>query len=1400
MAIIALVAPMKALHAAPLNDNFANATDLGTGSAVSSVGNNIGATLEAGERDWVSASVWWKWTPSVSGNYYVDLSNTEIVAQYTISTGPSVTAQATQNQGVYWNTSPSNPAMNYLSAGTTYYIAVYSYQQTQGTIRLSVYQRPVNDDFANATDLGNASAASALGSNFGATLETGEANPVYVNPSWSMYGAASVWWKWTAPTSGTYYVDPTGSTLWNSMVMVSTGASPTTLTQVGAAAYGGAASFSAIAGTTYNIAVRGINGGTGSIKLAIFEHPVNNNYANATDLGNGSAVTAVGTNLGATLEKDEANPITSSDSIWWKWTAPASGTYTLDPKNANWYAIQISTGSSLSALNRVVLSASGQVTTFPAVAGSTYSIGAYGSLGIQGQIRFWIGPTPANDNFANAVDLGNASTVSVPGNNEHATFEVGELNPTDPSTSGTTPIGGSSVWWKWTAPSNGRFFAKTSPTYLPGSGYISAVTVVSTGNSVAALSQVGLGVSNNNTAAGFTASAGTTYYIAVHGSNGSQGNFALEIGQSPVNDNFADAIMLGNGGEVSTTGSNIGATLEAGEVNPVYPENSTQKVGGSSVWWKWTAPSSGKYAVDFFGNDQEDELDMSAIVVGTGTSVSSLSQVGMGVYGQPAAFSAVAGTTYSIAVHGFMGMQGTFGLSIGLSPANDNVADAIPIAGGRALTVSGNTAHATTETGEMLTQGRSIWWEWTAPANVMVTADTAGSTLGTNLAVMQASTTPPVLSSMTIIESGESSDSEPADASFQATAGQVYYFGVSTSFGEPGGTVNLRLATPPANDDEANATNLGSNSDQTVTGDNMGATSEMVDRDGEKSVWWKYTESVGGKLQVIDTKGSSFDTVLEVYTGPSTSSLTRLLRRCDDAGDDGHSRVAFPVTSGSTYYVRVYGKNGAAGNLTLNLKSYAPATTAAGHILWARAFMETLDGKGGAAAADEHLVQALTLETANREANVLRAFTLLALLQEDPEFAQLLVNIGASKTGGGVRTTFALPKDSSGVPVTAPGSSTTLLVQYLQNRIPTLNAIDALLDKVSGADFLTSISDAENGKRYAKIDNGDVLIIRSLLRAIKAASYFSQTYDMAVSLDTVIQQSRYHKFNPEQLKSTYTKVLKFTSTDRRNDFRDSLKEAIGRYQSGSDYAQTHRAVPNDPHHLYPIKENEANIRSNATSFTAALDGATVWNGTRVDLSKLITSGSSLRDFMMNFRQNYVIANTTPDPMFGGILPDSTQDKVNDFFRKKGMLYDISSYAQWAAQLLPGRSEEEQKAEANPAHDGINNRMKYAFGLDPSTRCSNSEYLVHDLVKNASDNKKYLTVSFVRRIDTRDLGYVVAVSDDLKTWDRTQTKVEQVGAAVPNEDGITETVSFRLSASTSVTSRMFVRIEVTVGNP
>jgi hypothetical protein len=88
---------------------------------------------------------------------------------------------------------------------------------------------------------------------------------------------------------------------------------------------------------------------------------------------------------------------------------------------------------------------------------------------------------------------------------------------------------------------------------------------------------------------------------------------------------------------------------------------------------------------------------------------------------------------------------------------------------------------------------------------------------------------------------------------------------------------------------------------------------------GGKSFWWKWKAPISGRAE-INTKGSTFDTLLAVYKGSSVSSLTKIASNNNDPDGGVYSRVAFNVVSGTTYYIAVDGNNGLTGSAAVRLR------------------------------------------------------------------------------------------------------------------------------------------------------------------------------------------------------------------------------------------------------------------------------------------------------------------------------------------------------------------------------------------------------------------------------------------------------------------------------------------------
>ncbi|MGP1387511.1 MAG: beta strand repeat-containing protein, partial [Thainema sp.] len=158
----------------------------------------------------------------------------------------------------------------------------------------------------------------------------------------------------------------------------------------------------------------------------------------------------------------------------------------------------------------------------------------------------------------------------------------------------------------------------------------------------------------------------------------------------------------------------------------------------------------------------------------------------------------------------------------------------------------------------------------------------------------------------------------------QEAAGAVASYDLTVQVGDGIGTsqevitVNIE-DIDPLNDDFASAIQLAGVTDSD-TGSNVDATAETGEPTlsiPNNSVWWTWTAPASG-LVIVDTFGSSFDTLLGVYTGTTVDALTEVAFN-DDATGSVQSEVQFVAVQGATYYFLVDGFQAQAGDVQINL-------------------------------------------------------------------------------------------------------------------------------------------------------------------------------------------------------------------------------------------------------------------------------------------------------------------------------------------------------------------------------------------------------------------------------------------------------------------------------------------------
>jgi subtilisin family serine protease len=388
--------------------------------------------------------------------------------------------------------------------------------------------------------------------------------------------------------------------------------------------------------------------------------------------------------------------------------------------------------------------------------------------------------------------------------------------------------------------------------------------------------------------------------------------------QQPANDNFANRILLGDL-PVSTTGSNIGATVE--------PQEPSQSGAINSVWWTWTAPTTETVNFNTIGSNFDTYLS-----IFSGPDLPNLTLLGAnddggGNWTSLVSLDTIAGQTYQIAVDGYASNTGQIALNVVVPPPpNDNFANRIALTGDAANS-TGTNRGATGEVGEPAQSGEinSAWWSWTATSSGFFQIDTIGSNSNGNsdtyLSVFEGSDLP----NLTLVGANDDGGGNyDSLVNVNATPGTTYQLAVD-GFLNRTGPINLNIApTAPPNDNFANRIALTGDT-ANATGSNIRATGEVGEppQSGDtNSVWWTWTAPNTGSY-TINTEGSGYDTWLSLFSGDDVSNLS-LLAYDDDSGEGVTSRINLDAQAGQTYQIAVDGYWNSIGQINLNIAPTPP--------------------------------------------------------------------------------------------------------------------------------------------------------------------------------------------------------------------------------------------------------------------------------------------------------------------------------------------------------------------------------------------------------------------------------------------------------------------------------------------
>jgi hypothetical protein len=361
---------------------------------------------------------------------------------------------------------------------------------------------PPNDNFANREAVPY-QRFSVYGTNYSATVEEGEPFVFYL--------AATVWYSWTAPFSGSARLSVQGLEFFTPQADLLVGNSFQDMARLATVEENGAKDVQVVAGTTYHIRVgtKALTAfhfeGSFSVTL-LYNPPVNDNFAQRTAVS-GTPLVVTGNNLGSTEDNQDPPSFHELSTVWYSWVAPSNGSVNVTISSTNFDPVlHVYAGNELGSLSARSFVLWDQSNRFEAVAGTEYQIRIAGNAPVpfpkpEGVFTFRLSynPGPANDAWSNRTLL-IGDDIRFQGSTVGATHESNE-----PFQDGE--CGAHSVWYSWRAPDSG--VANFSLDF----GYYPTVNVYA-GNSLINLQKVA-GSGGATCCFSFTVTSNGVYQIAI---------------------------------------------------------------------------------------------------------------------------------------------------------------------------------------------------------------------------------------------------------------------------------------------------------------------------------------------------------------------------------------------------------------------------------------------------------------------------------------------------------------------------------------------------------------------------------------------------------------------------------------------------------------------------------------------------------------------------------------------------------------------------------------------------------------------------------------------------------------------------------------------------------------------
>lgn len=600
--------------------------------------------------------------------------------------------------------------------------------------------------------------------------------------------------------------------------------------------------------------------------------------------------------------------------------------------------------------------------------GSTYYFRVYGWLGTECNFTALLTagiPLPPNN------DQCSANTQIYAGTTTGGTLVSATQSLPASQCNGVTSPDANDVWFRFL-----KSASMDSIIVYPDLSSLDLVLEIRSGNctsnsSVACSDARGSGGIEKISVAGLT--NGTTYLVRVYGYNGSSGDFAIKLKSAPTNDNCSGAILISP--QLACPSLTIYTTVDASQSLSPITCNGATGASDDDVWFRFVAAGNIDtfyvYPIGIF----DPVIDLrSGTCASSATIRCSDNPTNAAAVEKVSVAGLTNGSTYYIRVYSYSNVAGSSGnfrvclrqTQVAL-PVNDECPTSIVLApGGFANAGSSINASqslpAITCNGFTSSTANDVWYQFTKTDQVDTVLLTPNGTFDPTLELRDNACT----GGVTLACSDKLNQIPEKIAVDNLTNGEVYLLRVYGWAGSTG-TFSIKLidaVSAPANDECFSSTSLTVSTACTpISGSNIGSSQSMdpgacsgATAGTANDVWYSFIAN-GTKAIVKLGCGVGFDGAIEAFSGgcfnlnsigcgdiygPSTGTATAV-----------ETILMEGLTSGQTYYVRVYGFQGAVG--TFDLCVYNPnCNSAVGNLTLSKstvisneAFRFTVSGVSG---------------------------------------------------------------------------------------------------------------------------------------------------------------------------------------------------------------------------------------------------------------------------------------------------------------------------------------------------------------------------------------------------------------------------------------------------------------------